>query len=103
DPDAADFDAKVAAKLKEEMTSMLGNQAPAEFVRAIQKIFELKQAGDLSEAAALLSWLSGSTNVAASAKRVAEIRGDISSRDAMAYLRGIVGMVHAAGYKGLLI
>jgi len=103
DPDGPDFDAKVAAKLGEELTSMVGNQAPAEFVRAIQKIFELKQAGDLTEAAALLSWLSGSTNVAASAKRVADIRGDIGSRDAMAYLRGIVGMVHAAGYKGLLI
>ncbi len=103
DPDAADFDPKVAAKLGEELTSMIGNQAPAEFVRAIQKIFELKQAGELTEAAALLSWLSGSTNVAASAKRVADIRGDIGSRDAMAYLRGIVGMVHAAGYKGLLI
>jgi hypothetical protein len=103
DPDAADFDTKVAAKLGEELTSMIGNQAPAEFVRAIQKIFELKQAGELTEAAALLSWLSGSANVAASAKRVADIRGDIGSRDAMAYLRGIVGMVHAAGYKGLLI
>ena len=103
DPGAADFDPKVAAKLGEELTSMIGNQAPAEFVRAIQKIFELKQAGELTEAAALLSWLSGSTNVAASAKRVADIRGDIGSRDAMAYLRGIVGMVHAAGYKGLLI
>ncbi|PRQ05138.1 BREX system ATP-binding protein BrxD [Enhygromyxa salina] len=103
DPDAADFDAKVAAKLAEELTSMIGNQAPAEFVRVIQKVFELKQAGELTEAAALLSWLSGSTNVAASAKKIADIRGEISSRDAMAYLRGIVGMVHAADYKGLVI
>lgn len=103
DPDASGFDAKVASKLAEELTAMVGNQAPAEFVRAIQKVFELKQAGDLSEAAALLSWLAGSTNVAASAKKVADIRGDIGSRDAMAYLRGIVGMVHAAGYKGLVI
>jgi hypothetical protein len=103
DPDAADFDAKVEAKLAEELASMVGNQAPAEFVRAIQKIFELKQAGNPTEAASLLSWLSGSTNVAASAKKVADIRGEIGSRDAMAYLRGIVGMVHAAGYKGLVI
>lgn len=103
DPDAPDFDAKVAAKLAEQLTGMIGTQAPPEFVRAVQKVFELKQAGNLSEAAALLSWLAGSTNVAASAKKVADIRGDIGSRDAMAYLRGIVGMVTAAGYKGLVI
>jgi hypothetical protein len=103
DVDAPDFDAKVATKLAEELTTMIGPQAPAEFVRVIQKVFELEQAGELTEASALLSWLSGSTNVAASAKKLADVRGEIGSRDAMAYLRGIVGMVHAAGYKGLVI
>ena len=73
------------------------------FVRVVQTIFELKQKGELTDAAALLSWLSGSGNVAASAKNLAGIKGDISSRDALAYLRGVLEIVKAAGYKGLMI
>ena len=56
-----------------------------------------------SPAAALISWLSGSANVAASVKRRAEIKGDIGSSDALAYLRGILEICKAAGYEGLLI
>lgn len=41
--------------------------------------------------------------MAAAAKKLASIKGEIGSRDAMDYLRGIVEIVHAAGYKGLLI
>ena len=57
----------------------------------------------MPSAGALLSWLAGSDNVAASAKKAAGIRGEISSRDALAYLRGIVEIVKAAGYEGLVI
>jgi hypothetical protein len=57
----------------------------------------------LQEAAALVSWLSGSQNVAAGAKKLAEIRGEIGSADAMAYLQGVLAVVHAAGYKGLAV
>jgi len=45
----------------------------------------------------------GSGNVAASAKKAAGIKGDIGSRDALDYLRGVLEIVKAAGYKGLLI
>jgi hypothetical protein len=103
DVDAPDFDAKVGEKLAEELTTMIGPSAPAEFIRGIQTVFELEQAGKLSDATALLSWLSGSGNVSANIKRLADIKGEIGSNDAMAYLRGIVGMIHAAGYKGLVI
>ncbi len=101
--DDATFDKAVLAKIEENLASMTGNQAPADFIRVIQKVFELKQAGQLSEAAGLLSWLSGSGNVAASVKKLAGIRGELGSRVAMDYLRGIVGIIHAAGYQGLLI
>ena len=45
----------------------------------------------------------GSGNVAASAKRMAAIKGDIGSRDAFDYLRGALEIVKAAGYAGLVI
>ncbi|MEV0726564.1 BREX system ATP-binding protein BrxD [Micromonospora purpureochromogenes] len=97
------FDAKVQKRLDEDLAAMTGGQAPQDFVRVIQTIFELKQKGDVAEAGALISWLCGSGNVAASAKKAAGIKGDIESRDALDYLRGVLEIVKAAGYAGLII
>ena len=103
DEDAANFDEKVQQRLEADLASLTGGQAPQDFIRVIQTIFRLKQAGEVSEAGALISWLCGSGNVAATSKKVAGIKGDIGSRDALDYLRGVLEIVKAAGYKGLLI
>lgn len=97
------FDAKVLAKLDEQLTGLTGGRAPADMVRVVRKVFELKQAGRIQDAAALVSWLSGSTNVAASVKSLAQIKGDIGSSDSMGYLRGILEIIKSAGYCGLVI
>lgn len=103
DEDATDFDTKVRKRLDEDLASMTGGQAPQDFVRVVQTIFDLKQAGELTDAGALVSWLCGSGNVAAAVKKQAGIKGDITSRDALDYLRGVLEIVKAAGYKGLVI
>ncbi len=103
DEDAADFDEKVQQRLEADLASLTGGQAPQDFIRVIQTIFLLKQEGEVTEAGALISWLCGSGNVAAASKKVAGIKGDIGSRDALDYLRGVLEIVKAAGYKGLLI
>lgn len=103
DESAADFDDKVRAKLDEKLAALTGGRAPADMTRMIRAVFDLKQAGKVTDAAALLSWLSGSTNVAQTYKKLAGVRGDITSTDAMAYLRGILEIIKSAGYKGLLI
>ncbi len=103
DEDAADFDEKVQQRLEADLASLTGGQAPQDFIRVIQTIFRLKQEGEVSEAGALISWLCGSGNVAAASKKGAGIKGDIGSRDALDYLRGVLEIVKAAGYKGLLI
>jgi P-loop Domain of unknown function (DUF2791) len=103
DEAAPDFDSKVRRRLDEDLAALTGGQAPQDFVRVIQTIFELKQKGEVAEAGALISWLCGSGNVAASAKKLAGIKGDIGSRDALDYLRGVLEIVKAAGYKGLVI
>lgn len=101
--DAPDFDARVRARLDADLATLTGGKAPQDFVQVLQAIFECKQRGELAEAAALLSWLSGSGNVGAATKKRAGIKGDIESRDALAYLRGILEIVKAAGHPGLLI
>ncbi|MEQ1501357.1 MAG: BREX system ATP-binding protein BrxD [Myxococcota bacterium] len=103
DENAADFDDQVRRRLREELARLTDGKAQQDFVRVVQTVFDLKQSGDVTEAGALLSWLCGSENVSASAKKRAEIKGDIGSRDALDYLRGVLEIVKAAGYKGLLI
>ena len=103
DEDADDFDGLVQTRLEEDLASLTGGQAPEDMARVLRAIFSLKQAGKLAEASALISWLSGSENVAANAKKAASIKGDIGSREALDYLHGILEIVKAAGYKGLVI
>lgn len=103
DEDAPDFDGKVRSRLDSDLASLTGGQAPQDFVRVIQTIFDLKQRGEAADAGALISWLCGSGNVSAQVKRQAGIKGDIGSRDALDYLRGVLEIVKAAGYAGLVI
>lgn len=103
DEDGPDFDDKVSARLDKDLMARTRGRAPQDFIRVIQTIFQLKQDGDVASAGALISWLSGSEKVAASAKKAAAIKGDITSDDALQYLRGILEIVKAAGYKGMLI
>lgn len=97
------FDAKVLAKLDEQLVALTGGHAPPDMIRVVRKVFELKQARRPQDASALISWLSGSENVAAGIKNTAGIKGDVSSSDSLAYLRGILEIVKSAGYKGLVI
>lgn len=102
-PDAPGFDQEVLRKLDEHLAFETKNEVPPDFVRVVRKVFELKQEGKFTEASGLLSWLSGSQNVASTTKRLADIRGEIESTDALAYLRGILAIVKGAGYAGLVI
>lgn len=101
--DADDFDQKVHTRLQEDLAALTQGKAPLDFVRVIQAIFRLKQEGKYTEAGALLSWLSGSKNVATGIKKQAQIKGEITSKDALAYLRGVLEIIKAVGYHGLLI
>src|SRR6267143_1107907 len=97
------FDDPVAKRMEEEIASSTGGKTPEDLARVLREIFALKQAGRTADAGALLSWLAGSENVAAAQKKSAGIKGDITSRDALDYLHGILEIVKAAGYKGLVI
>jgi hypothetical protein len=103
DDSAADFDTKVRERLEQDLAQLTGGQAPADFLRVIQAIFDLKQQGNVADAGSLISWLCGSDNVGAGPRRAAGIRGEIGSRDALDYLRGVLAIVRKAGYEGLLI
>jgi hypothetical protein len=103
DESSAGFDRKVAKRMDEEIASKTEGKAPEDLARVLRTVFALKQEGKVQAAGSLLSWLSGSPNVAASEKSAAGIKGTITSQTAMDYLHGILEIVKAAGYKGLVI
>ncbi len=103
DDAAADFDARVRVRLDEQLAALTGGRAPEELTAVVRAIFDLKQQSKHADAAHLISWLAGSQNVAADVKRRAGIKGDIGNREALGYLRGILEIAKAAGYKGLVV
>ncbi len=103
DENGADFDKLVQKRIEEEITSKTGGKAPEDFARVLRTVFALKQQGKVQEAGSLLSWLSGSQNVAAGEKTAAGVKGVVTSQTAMDYLHGILEIVKAAGYAGLVI
>lgn len=100
---ADDFDQLVRDKLSAEIASLTDGRAPDDFARVVQAIFDAKQEGEYAEAGALLSWLSGSSNVAHAGKKRAQVKGDIGDKAALGYLRGVLELTRAAGYKGLVV
>ena len=103
DDAAPDFDQRVRARLDEQLAALTGGLAPEELTTVVRAIFDLKQQSKHADAAQLISWLAGSKNVGADVKRRAGIKGDIGNREALGYLRGILEITKAAGYKGLVI
>ncbi|MFO0605014.1 MAG: BREX system ATP-binding protein BrxD [Polyangiales bacterium] len=103
DEGSPDFDALVQKRMEQDIASRTGGRAPEDFARAVRAVFELKQKGNTQDAAALVSWLSGSDKVPQTIKKLASLKGEITGRDAMDYLHGIVEVVKAAGYEGLVI
>lgn len=101
--DDPDFDSMVQKRMDDEIASSTGGKAPEDFARVLRTVFTLKQQGKVQEAGALLSWLGGSPNVAAKEKALAGVKGSITSQTALDYLHGILEIVKAAGYTGLVI
>lgn len=59
--------------------------------------------GDTATAQALISWLGGQPNVAASAKRAAGVKGDLDHFAALGFLQGLLTILRDSGHPGLLL
>lgn len=101
--DAPDFDERVQERFEQELSELLTAEAGADFIAVLRAWFRAKQQGDFGSAMQLLSWLSGSRNIAAAIKRKAGIKGEIDTRSAMTYLKGILLIIQKAGHPGLLM
>jgi hypothetical protein len=89
-------------ELLERRLSDVGRTAPA-FAAALRGYRAASLAGDQATAAAVLAWLGGQPHVAAGARRVAGVRGDLDHFGALGFLQGLLVVLRDSGYQGLLV
>ena len=89
-------------ELLEQRLVRVSEQAPA-FSAALRGYRKAVASGDRATADALLAWVSGQPNVAASARRVAGVRGDIDHFGALGFLQGMLTVLRDSGHPGLLL
>lgn len=97
------FDDAVKARFESELSELAQNDTGVEFINVLKAFFDAKADGDYVTASSLIGWISGSKNIAASAKRKAGIKGEISSASALLYLKGVLNIIRKAGYAGLVV
>lgn len=73
------------------------------FATALRAYHRAVLDGDAIEAEGILSWLGGQPNVAASIKRIANVKGEIDHAGALAFLQGLLAVLRDSGHAGLVV
>ncbi|WP_433151972.1 BREX system ATP-binding protein BrxD [Actinomadura nitritigenes] len=89
-------------ELMERRLADVARTTPA-FAAALRGYRRARLADDHATAEALLAWVGGQPNVAASAKRAAGIRGDLDHFGALGFLQGLLTVLRDCGHPGLLV
>lgn len=100
-PDQAELLEKTS-ELMEKRLASITQIAPA-FSATLRGYRAAMAAGDNATAESLLSWVSGQPNVAAAAKRVAGIKGEVDHFGALCFLQGLLVMLRDSGFSGLVV
>jgi hypothetical protein len=100
-PDQAELLEKTS-ELMEKRLASITQIAPA-FSATLRGYRAAMAAGDNATAEALLAWVSGQPNVAAAAKRVAGIKGEVDHFGALCFLQGLLVMLRDSGFSGLVV
>ncbi|MDX2267518.1 MAG: BREX system ATP-binding protein BrxD [Bryobacter sp.] len=93
---------KKTDELMEKRLASITQLAPA-FSAALRGYRNAVTDGDVATADALLAWVSGQPNVAASAKRSAGIKGEVDHFGALCFLQGLMILLRDGGYAGLVV
>lgn len=90
-----------ATGLLDERLAQVSSTTPA-FAQALRAYHKVSGA-DAETADGLAAWLAGEPHVAASAKRVAGVKGDLDHFGAMSFLQGLLTVLRDSGHPGLLL
>lgn len=97
--------ARVAKAVNQRIDSRLrevADSAPS-LATALRAYREARLAGDTATAMQLLSWVSGDRHVAATVKRQAGIKGDVTADTAFGFLQGLLIILRDCGHRGFLL
>jgi hypothetical protein len=89
-------------ELLEKRLAAVSKEAPA-FALALRAYRQMAARGQHAEADALLAWLGGQPNVAASARRAAGVRGELDHFGALGFLQGLLTVLRDSDYSGLVL
>ncbi|WLD15125.1 BREX system ATP-binding protein BrxD [Planctellipticum variicoloris] len=101
-PDDAPTLVARTTELLEQRLANVTRTAPM-FSAALRGYREARGAGDNAGAEGLLAWLAGQPNVAAAAKRLGGVKGDIDHFGALSFLQGVLLVLRDSGHPGLLV
>ncbi len=96
-----DLGDRVDAVLEQRLTDVT-RSAPM-FAAALRGYRTAQASGDVVSAQAILAWLGGQPHVAATARKVAGVRGDLDHFGALGFLQGLLVVLRDAGHPGLVL
>jgi hypothetical protein len=99
--DAAALDRAVGVLLDQRLAGV-SRSAPA-FAAALRGYRTAGLSGDAATADAVLAWLGGQPHVAAAARRVAGVKGNLDHFAALSFLQGLLAVLRDSGHPGLLL
>jgi hypothetical protein len=102
DPDDATALDRAVGVLLEQRLTEVSRSAPA-FAAALRGYRTAGLSGDAATADAVLAWLGGQPHVAASARRVAGVKGNLDHFAALSFLQGLLAVLRDSGHPGLLL
>jgi hypothetical protein len=103
-PEGTDDLALEAATEREIEAGLAGiSEMNTALAAALRTYYKANNAGEFQLAQAALGWIAAEPNIGRDFKQKAGIRGDIDDTIAFLFLRGLVRIIHGAGYRGLAI
>lgn len=96
-----DLSEEVDRLLNARLTEV-SRHAPS-FAAALRGYRTAQESGDEGTAAAVMAWLGGQPHVAASARRVAGVRGDLDHFGAFGFVQGLLTVLRDSGHAGLFL
>jgi adenosylhomocysteinase len=103
-PEGTDDSTLEAATEREIEAGLAGiSDVNTALAAALRTYYKANNAGEFQLAQAALGWIAAEPNIGRDFKQKAGIKGDIDDSIAFLFLRGLVAIIHGAGYKGLAI
>ena len=75
----------------------------AALAAALRTYYRANNAGEFPLAQAALGWMAAEPGIGRDFRQKAGVRGDVDDTIALPFLKGLVSIIHGAGYKGIAI